>query len=383
MNKPAPRVFVSSVIDGFETFRRAAKEAISRAGGIPVLVNEDSPSLRTSSRNACLDAVDSSDIFILVIGERGGWRAPSGKLVIEEEFERARKRKQSILVFVKDSARDSDAEQLVKSISDYVSGYFRATFRTENDLKQAVERALRPIMDSVSKPTMNTTELSSLLKVPHKFRDEASLRLVLGPERQEEVIDPVDLDSAEFLSRVYAIGHEPSVGLLNYRHPKDEQVSSTALIIHQEPSGHRQSGFEGVHLEVRTSGLVIIDSNITGRAARTDSSVSLNMFVIAEADLESVLSAEFRFCASLYQALDPYQRHERFLYDVALSGIGYRHLEKNPQPRSSYAMGMRTGDGSVLVAFETARLVDRSSLSNPADEVRRVIAVLARNPNLR
>ncbi len=38
------------------------------------LVNEDFPSQAGSSRNTCLDAIDSCDIFLLVIGGRGGWK---------------------------------------------------------------------------------------------------------------------------------------------------------------------------------------------------------------------------------------------------------------------------------------------------------------------
>lgn len=36
-----PRVFVSSVVEGFEDYREAAREGIEAAGGEPVLVNED------------------------------------------------------------------------------------------------------------------------------------------------------------------------------------------------------------------------------------------------------------------------------------------------------------------------------------------------------
>lgn len=79
-----PRVFVSSVIDGFQPYREAARKGIKAAGGEPVLVNEDFPSLPKSFRNACLDAVVSSDIYLAIIGERAGWRAPSGKLVVVE-----------------------------------------------------------------------------------------------------------------------------------------------------------------------------------------------------------------------------------------------------------------------------------------------------------
>jgi hypothetical protein len=85
-----PRVFVSSVVEDFQAYREADRAAIHAAGGEPILVNEDFSSMQTSSRNACLDAVASSDIFVLTIGARGGWRAPSGRLVVEEELEEAR-----------------------------------------------------------------------------------------------------------------------------------------------------------------------------------------------------------------------------------------------------------------------------------------------------
>jgi hypothetical protein len=73
------RVFVSSVVEGFQAHREAARTAIHAAGGDAILVNEDSPSIQTSSRNACLDAVASSDIFVLVVGERAaGEPRPDG-----------------------------------------------------------------------------------------------------------------------------------------------------------------------------------------------------------------------------------------------------------------------------------------------------------------
>jgi hypothetical protein len=90
---PRPRVFVSSVIDGFEPFRVAARSAITACGGDPVLVNEDFPSLLASPRNACLDAIDSCDLVVTMVGERGGWTSPSGSLVTDEEFQHAMTKK--------------------------------------------------------------------------------------------------------------------------------------------------------------------------------------------------------------------------------------------------------------------------------------------------
>ena len=141
------RVFVSSVVDGFEAFRQAAREGIIAAGGEPVLVNEDFPSLTMSSRNACLDAVDSSDILISLIGARGGYITPSGKLVVEEEYERAVARKRPVLVFLQNTARDDSAVAFTKKLSDYIDGAHRRTFTTVDDLSTEIERALIPLVD--------------------------------------------------------------------------------------------------------------------------------------------------------------------------------------------------------------------------------------------
>ncbi len=100
-----PRVFVSSVMEGFELFRAAARSGITSGGSSPVLI-EDYPSIPTSPRNACLDVVDSCDAQALVIGSRGGWVAPSGKLVVEEELEEAVRKGLSIFVFIQETERD-------------------------------------------------------------------------------------------------------------------------------------------------------------------------------------------------------------------------------------------------------------------------------------
>ncbi|MDD5681315.1 MAG: DUF4062 domain-containing protein, partial [Candidatus Omnitrophica bacterium] len=124
-----PRVFVSSVIDGFTEYREAARRGIINAGGEPVLV-EDFPSLALSPRNVCLDGVVSCDVFVVIVGPRGGSVSPSGRLVVEEEYEEARRRKIHILAFIQNTKQDERAESLAGKLSDYVDGGFRQTFVT-------------------------------------------------------------------------------------------------------------------------------------------------------------------------------------------------------------------------------------------------------------
>src|SRR5687768_1240105 len=102
----APRAFVSSVMDGFEDYREAARRGVLAAGCEPVLI-EDYPALTISPRTACLDAVESCDVLLTIIGSRGGWTAPSGKLVVEEEFDEAKRHRVRTLVFVQATERDA------------------------------------------------------------------------------------------------------------------------------------------------------------------------------------------------------------------------------------------------------------------------------------
>ena len=90
MSRPRPRVFVSSIMNGYEEYREAAPAGIREAGCEAALA-EDFAAQGTSSRNACLDGVQSADAMVLLLGPRYGWVAPSGRSATEEEYREATK----------------------------------------------------------------------------------------------------------------------------------------------------------------------------------------------------------------------------------------------------------------------------------------------------
>ena len=89
----------------------------------------------------CPDAIKSCDIYVMLLGERGGWMTPSGKLVVEEEYEYARKRKLPVLVYVQNVVRDADAMRLQSLVSTTLTAYFAkllyhlTTLRTRSRLQ--------------------------------------------------------------------------------------------------------------------------------------------------------------------------------------------------------------------------------------------------------
>ncbi|MDB4915257.1 MAG: hypothetical protein JWM95_2901 [Gemmatimonadetes bacterium] len=371
------RVFVSSVIEGFESFREAARQGILAADGDPILVNEDFPSLAASSRNACLDAIDSADYFVLLIGSRGGWTAPSGKLVVEEEYERAVARKQPILVFLQDVPRDDHAARLVRRVSDYVEGAFRRTFTNELELQRELERALHPLLTNPeSRLTMPKSSEDDFAK-PYAVQGMTMLRFVLMPERQEEVVDPVRISSEQFGRRVYEIAHSADVGILSFERPKTRTLERDDLVILQTDNDGRNGARQYARIQISESGRLVIDANISGRAQQGDSFFSA--MVIDTRDIEAVLEQCHQFSAALYDEIDPFKRHQRFGYDVCLSGLDHRRLERNPQPRSSFGMNMQ--GTQVIRAFGDWRAIARADLRQPAPEIERAVVLLERRAN--
>ena len=72
-----------------------------------------------------------------------------------------------------------------------------------------------------------------------------------------------------------------------------------------------------------------------------------------------------RFIAALYDHHDACKRHQRFYWNAALTGLGYRKFARNPQERQSYSMSM-SGDDGPIPAFQESRLITRADLTQPS-----------------
>jgi hypothetical protein len=371
---PRPRVFVSSVIEGFADYRQAARDGIEQAGGEGVLVNEDFPSQASSSRNTCLDAIDSCDVFLLVLGARGGWKTPSGRLVVEEEFEHARARKLPVLVFLEDVPRDADGERLAKILSDYVDGNFRVKFSGTAELRDQIERSLRAIVDTRNNRAMDHDPIAARLLKPYRFSDQTSLRFAIAPERMEEVFDPLDLASPGFAERMLEIGHRSEVRLFGYLYAKEAPRQEQTWLVIEQPLGNNWSeGRQGVRLTICENGAVLIDTNATGRTKRSNSMDLADIMTASIESVEALLVASFRFTQALYDDKDPYKRHQRFYWNGVLSGMGNRSLVRNPVSQEhSYRVNMGNRD-EAIPAFPSSRLIARADLAQPGKEIERAI----------
>jgi hypothetical protein len=153
-------------------------------------------------------------------------------------------------------------------------------------------------------------------------------------------------------------------------------VDTGAIIIHQSDESRRRAGIDEVRLELTTQGVVVIDLNVTGRAARRGGEDAFNALIILEGDIIAGVRKCAAFAGSFFDAKDPYKRYARLHYNAALSNIGYRTLMTAPSPTGSYSIGHH--DREIIVAFDQPRPITRTDLAQFDDQANAVLAMFRR-----
>lgn len=140
------RIFISSVRRGLEEERDALPGLIRALEHDPVMF-EDFTAKSFPSRDACLQGVDSSDAYLLLMGEKYGDPLPeTGQSPTHDEVVRAKHNGIARLVFVK-SGVDMEPRQreLLDQLQAYSTGVFRGSFAYTTDLMTQVTAAVRDL----------------------------------------------------------------------------------------------------------------------------------------------------------------------------------------------------------------------------------------------
>jgi hypothetical protein len=123
------KVMISSVRRGLEPERDALPGLILALGHQPVRF-EDFSAQPHPSREACLRAVNESDVYLLLLGPHYGHVFPeTGQSPTHDEFVAAQTKGIPRIVLKKTGVGfDADQEQFVKLVGDYGTGVFYDTF---------------------------------------------------------------------------------------------------------------------------------------------------------------------------------------------------------------------------------------------------------------
>ncbi|MDE0613665.1 MAG: DUF4062 domain-containing protein [bacterium] len=137
------KVFVSSVVAGYEEYRHISLRAIDAEGHTPVVMETTSVASPETPQVACLDAIEGSDVVVFLLGKRYGHVQSSGMSATHEEWEHARAIGKKVLVFKEDvDIVESEQVALLEEVEDWVDGRFRTTFSDDADLAIKLVAAL-------------------------------------------------------------------------------------------------------------------------------------------------------------------------------------------------------------------------------------------------
>ena len=121
------KVFVSSVILGFEAEREAAARGACTLDH-EVKRAEDFNATSASPQATCLAGVRWADAVVLLLGRRYGDVQSSGLSATHEEYREARNRC-DVLAFIQTGIeREAKQDAFVKEVQDYTQGIFTRGF---------------------------------------------------------------------------------------------------------------------------------------------------------------------------------------------------------------------------------------------------------------
>ncbi len=165
MNKYKTQIFISSTIKDLTNERIAALEAVNELGAEAIMSEYTINAQNNNSVNTCIDKVKSSDLYILILGGKYGWRPSNDKSITEIEYITAQENNIPILVF---NLNYIDKEDLQKEFSEKVGAtFFWKQIVNIFQLKDFIVKAVKEEIDKWEKEQKEKTEsiYSSLLNI--------------------------------------------------------------------------------------------------------------------------------------------------------------------------------------------------------------------------
>lgn len=193
------RVFISSVISGFEEYRQAAKRAVELMDSEPVM-SEEFKARSYPSEVACIHEVEQSDVYVLIMGEKYGFETSEGISVTQTEYRAAKEANRPILVFIQDTEMEEKEVSFKQEVEDFQEGFFRARFNSPDELKDELIGALRQLetmSQAVPEGEFNERVRAAIEETTQADRaladDDPAIVMAFLPQ-PERIIDIVSLE---------------------------------------------------------------------------------------------------------------------------------------------------------------------------------------------
>jgi len=172
-----PKIFISSTILDIPSERAAALKAVDKVGGFPVMSEFTMEAQSKDSVTVCLDKVRDSDIYVLILGGKHGWKPDGKESITELEYQTALDKKIPILAFNTTYPKEKLQEEFLSKVQ---TSFFRKTVKDAFELQAEIEKSLKSEIEEKQNQFFNNTEpvYSNLVKISfpeHVYRAELDI----------------------------------------------------------------------------------------------------------------------------------------------------------------------------------------------------------------
>ena len=358
------RVFVSSVIKGFEQERAAARAAIESLSLQPVM-SEDFGARPYSSEVACLEEVRTSDVYLGVFGARYGYETPEGISVTEAEFNEARRAGRVIFCFVQNTQREAKQDEFVNRVKNYSEGYFVASFKTAGDLALPIVKALN---NQIRQPGMSVLDRSQAKthadtykwgsRQPRQY--SAWFGAVIFPDGQgEEYIPVVQLSGQAFRDMMlHPARFGPSTLFRQDLGVRTGDGEDSVEFQQLDEYGQLLTS-----LDLHSNGTLVYGTGVGGQSSRGYSLV--RQYVIDQAEVQQALSSFLTYAQWFYGNMERGVVIANVYLGMSLSGIAGRKFGRFPDVElTTFTIPQHQLSDPLLIPRQPLR-VGRSSLTQP------------------
>lgn len=359
------KVFVSSVISGYEEYREAACRALEALGG-QVIRAEQFPASEEAPQVACLRGVRSADATVLLLAGRYGYPQDSGLSATHEEFAEAAERGPVLMFEHTGIEREPRQQDFIDEVQRWAGGRLTASYSTPDELRDAVVHALHELQMSRTAGTADPDEMHrcAIAVLPPESRNTAAeprLHVVVAAGPHQEVLRPARLDDENLAGQVHREALFGPAAIFDGQQGVRRRVDGSSIVLEQDDR----------LLRISDDGTVLVTLPALGDREEGW------LRSIDEDAVRERTAVSLRFAGWLLDLVDGTRRLTDVVTVAAVTDAVMHPWRTQAAPPNTNSIPMRTGDHTAAVP-DSPRRRARAALTADADTVAEDLTALLR-----
>lgn len=356
------KVFISSVITGYDDIRQAAVEAIE-ALDHSVIRAEDFVAWPQSAEVACLSGIRNADIVLVILGARYGHKQTSGMSATHQEFFEAKHCEKIVFVFAQSGVtHEPEQRQFIDQAQDWAGGVHTGKFDTPASLRAAITKALvRWERRNVGQTSELVHKAVAVLPDNEQYsRSGATLAVSVAVGPSQTVLRPTELEDEEFGEKLQKLGQFGSAKILDRKGSTDISVNHHTLIVSQSD---RQ-------FSVAEDGTVCVTLPLLTE--------DHSHFAILEEDVLDKIESVLKFCALLLDEIGGTERISSVVPACRIIGGDSYGWSTRAEMKRNRSVSIRIGNERDRAVLLAPPMRSRAALRQQPDKLSYDLMVLLR-----